>query len=311
MTILVTEKRRRTMTSQLNSTGRAITTATRVFEVSGVTTEDEALNQCGVSLGDGHPQASAAVCNYRNAAMKSISFWEVECQYTSDSNESLDLTIQPPIITYEPYIYQIPSYIDANGKHYTNSAGSPFDQPMELDIVGVVLTVTKWETSYPLNKMITYGGKTNLGTFSWPGGYVNEGQAKCLGVFQGETSSSTGLVKVSYRFDLRELGHKQNVPDMGAKGYCNPTGSKVESGVFVSGDVATASTTVRLNGQGIPLNTSFKVKPQGQSPTFFAVSAPTCDAQSLVNSTLSRTGTSGLTVLSFAKSKAIAFDLGL
>lgn len=298
------------MTSQLNSTGRAITTATRVFEVSGVTTEDAALTTCGVSLGDGHPQASAAVCNYRNATMKSISFWEVECQYTSDSNESLDLTIQPPIITYEPYIYQLPSYIDANGKHYTNSAGSPFDQPMELDIVGVVLTVTKWETSYPLNKMITYGGKTNLGTFSWPGGYVNEGQAKCLGVFQGETSSSTGLVKVSYRFDLRELGHKQNVPDMGTKGFCT-VNSATTSGVFVTGDSATNATSVRLDGTGKPLNTSFKVKPQPQSPTFTAIAAPTCDAQSLVNSTLSRTGTSGLTVLSFAKSKAIAFDLGL
>lgn len=311
-TPLATERKRPAYTKQQNGNGMWIITASRIFDVSGATSEDNAIEileaQMNVSEGSEHPQAVSAKCNFIQVEQLSVGgLYKIDAQYTSDSSENLDLRIEPPVISYEPYLYQLPSYVDANGKEYTNTAGTPFDHPMELDVVGVILNISKWEDYYPIAKMIQYGGKTNTGTFSWPGGSVNEGQAKCLGVFQGETSSSTGLVKVTYRFDLRDEGHKKNTPDIGKKAW-GTVNSSSWSGLIVGGD-SNAPIEARLDGTGKPLNSAFKMKPSQDSPTYTIIVPPyTPDSQSLVNTSLS---TGSLKILSFARSKSIVFNLGL
>ena len=316
MPLLITEHPRRPFSKDLDQNGTETRSGDRTFNVTGVATDAEAFAAMEAFLdaeGRVHPQdANTAVQNVSGGRVSSAAFWEYAVSYSSRVSEGGDLLLEPPEITLEPYTYIEQTDRDVDGVPFTNTAGFPFDTPLEIERIGFILTVSRWESDYPAAKNLTYGSRVNQGNFAWPGGtqsYVSEGQAKFLGVFQSATSSIRTKVRCSYKFDLRAEGHQKNVIDQGAAGYTQVNNKRV-SGLFVgSEDGAVAGEplgNIRLDGSGSPLlYDSVRVAPPRGQPGLAVSPVPQSPSAALINNDLS---TATAKVLTFKRHKLIAFS---
>ena len=232
---------------------------------------------------------------------------------TYTSNSGSGVLLDPPTVKYDPYTYEEESDHDAEGVPYVNTAGFPFEGRFPEEKQGVIITYSRWEPTYNIQTHFNYAGFTNSGTFMVPGGTLATGQAKCLGIFQGELSTITVAVRVQYKFDCRKEGWKKNVVDQGALGWgkppidVEPSGDPVV-GEFVGGPDGSPVGNIRLDGDGAPINDSFLVS----TPTYVGLETTIPDIPSpsaaLVNSDLS---TDDITILSFARTKSKVFNLNL
>lgn len=326
MAAVVTERIRRPYTTEKTSTYTERITAQRTFDVSGVADENAAFTALlaaytspAVNYGDPHPQdddTTVVSHHIERITPGSSGYFTITVNYNSESGDSANILLTPPEIRYDPYTYEVAADRDLDGVPYLNTAGFPFDIPLPLEKQGVILTVKKWKASYSIAEHLQFAGKVNDGSFTWPGAgtSVAAGQAKCLGIFQGERSTSSSAVMVEYRFDLREEGHQHNVVDQGPLGWAVHDGVK-KTGVFVGGNKAGVSPTgpIRLDGTGRPLlSNDFYVlpaQPYAGDPINPATPPTASPSSSLVNSTLS---SSELTVLTFRNHLAEDFsDLSL
>jgi hypothetical protein len=102
--------------------------------------------------------------------------WEADAEYSAQPTSELDLQMQEapnPLsrdaeITWQTTQYQEAAIVDLDGKAFVNSAGDPFDPPVEYQRSRWVMSVTKNLTNVP-EWLPDYENAVNSDTFSIEG----------------------------------------------------------------------------------------------------------------------------------------------
>ncbi len=128
-------------------------------------------------LGTVYPNDIGAWCKGRRANSINKRLWIVTATYSSEREMEEDPAADPPQFTWSTQQFQKPFAKDRNGKAIVNSAGDPYDPPVEGDDSRWSCTVTRNVASVP-TWLLGYKDAVNSAAFTIDGISVNAGAAK-------------------------------------------------------------------------------------------------------------------------------------
>ncbi|MGC4032180.1 MAG: hypothetical protein QM754_10705 [Tepidisphaeraceae bacterium] len=275
-----------------------------------------ALTDYGIDYGQPFDADSpdAVVVSISRSYSPAAGMWTFTAGY-GDSDDGENFLAKPPLMRYQAYRYPRVYDHDVNNVPFQNSAGTPFSEPMEREMHGVIVTVRRPAADYDFVALLPYFGKLNATDLLLPdGNYVPARCAKFEPVEMAFKDTSQQNRWLDFKFDCRvsPWEWRKNVIDRGAEGWgIDPADvEKRIKGVFTTDNPAAGPAgEVLLRGDGKPINTAFSrvveptysttysiAYPPGANPTDSVVS-PHISAGGL--STYDGTGTTGLVVLSF------------
>jgi hypothetical protein len=240
--------------------------AYRVYEVTGVANELEALSACQYQQGTSHPSDSrllARVPEVTTLAGKTL-YRVAVTWYRPKGTTTPPGTTKLGTRTMEWDIGNTTEPIDiaANGEAILNSAGSRFEPPPSSTITTMHLNVSRWESTFDPIKAMIYSNKVNIDQFSIFDhrgtmiGTVEPGQIKCDSITEAGYDEAEDIFRVRYTFELRELGFDHRILDTGNYGWF---GNPAQEGKFIAAD-GEVLTNVRLDGTGKPMDSRIKVR---------------------------------------------------
>jgi hypothetical protein len=170
-------------------------------------------------------------------------------------------TIYPELVaTSEPMEVE-PGSAQDNPLAICDSAGILFNPGPNGEVFDILISITRNEPFYPLQKSLQFKNTTNKGNYTIPQiGTVTDGQLLCLPIRAGEPYTSQSLyVPVIYSLRARIDGWRIRMLDRGYQGWYNDKGTP-KRGPFVDLTNTRVSDPVLLNGKGAPLEPNiFKV----------------------------------------------------
>ncbi len=246
--------------------------AALIAEVSGVLSAVAAVSAVGIDRGSNHPDDGNFTCTDWDTSKISIpDFWRV--YYTFESKQGG--TIETPIrTTFNPGLRSEPIDRDIDGNPIINSAGDPFDPPVQTDFTTLAFRIIRTESA-PFNaaKALSFMGCVNDGSCTIAGMTFTDGQLLCkvIGPIAEVTSKST-RIDIGYDFEAHQEGWDARVLDQGFRSFSSNTGGTAggrgggPSEIYNPPDPTKPnsinpvqiSTPVRLNGKGKPILAAFQ-----------------------------------------------------
>lgn len=205
-------------------------------------------------VGEVFPDDFGAWCQRVRPVQESFSprVWLVTCSYSSERELEESPLDDPAEIEWDGEDYMRPAIFDRNDEPILNSAGDPFDPPVEIDDSWNVVTVKKNLLVVP-SWILQYRKATNSDAFSVDGFEVDVGQAKMKKVAVGKVQQRN---EISFRpvtlvMHLREEGWDEPVLD---KGYREKKSGDATKRVAMTNDDGTKpSQQILLDGSGSKL----------------------------------------------------------
>jgi hypothetical protein len=239
---------------QLSGKRSTVATHTRVFRVKTDSNYDDEVTILEYAdcprEGDQHPTNSDAYCKSVRARNESFSkrVWIVSVEYSTEREISITPTAEPAEVTWSTEFYQRPYFQDKDGYGIVNSAGDPYDPPVEGDDARWVATVTKNVDQVP-SWLLTYRNAVNSDTFVLDGLPIAAGYAKLMGVSIGkwEKRDVFWYRSVSLTIAVDSNGWAKQILDAG---FREISGS-LRVNIQVNGEDVTAP--VPLNGSGVSI----------------------------------------------------------
>lgn len=172
--------------------------------------------------------------------------WEAEVTYstiTPDSGQNAENPLdRNPVVRWSSQSYQVPVVRDVNGRSILNSAGDPFDPPIEREEKRPLLSVERFEMLYSPALAQEYQYAINSDTFVG----ALAGYARCNAI-DGDRHYEKNFYcwRVKYEFEFRREGFAAQPLDQGFR--------YLSSGVAIQAKDAQgsfANSPVLLNGAG-------------------------------------------------------------
>lgn len=244
-----------------------------VWEVTGVSTQQEAIAAVGVAINTSHPASSSLRCNYISAdTPRGPMLWEVRARFaTGTFGDNTAPLSQPMRLRWRPGNITEPIGKDRVGKPILNSANTAFATNFTKPYSTLYLTVHRNEPFYNIQKALTYRNRVNKDQFNvLNAGTVEPGQCMCLDIYPTHDYPAIGTVshvEVAYEFEFRDGKHpfQPRGVDQGPTGYYSDGGT-VRPGNFTDGDGTTLVTDVMLDGTGKPIDPGVRVTALGRAP---------------------------------------------
>ena len=240
----------------------------RVFDVSGVVEEIDAVNATGVpGLGNGFPgDTSLFVQEPPSAARVAFGRWAVTVTYAPfEGAGNLPPTGDDDLrVRWGVSLEQVPDDTDVNGDPVTNSSRNAFDPPPRRRVVTARLTVLAIKPGpFDASQAVDFTGTVNSVAFSVGNGasIAAAGQALCVGIKPtGTYRLDTTPVEIQYDFEIRGGTNpwQSRIPDMGVEAFGTTMQNElVKAPIYTAGpEPEPVTSPVPLNGKGIPLDTT-------------------------------------------------------
>lgn len=278
----VTERwKERPYGSTIDKDGNVTWTATRVFDVDGVTTEDEAIAAVpDAAYGSGHPRNNELTVSSQSALEERKGLWAVRVGYKSDplagdTGQGTPL-IRPPQFRFEKGSITVDVDTEILGSPRLNSALDPFD-PFPRTIKTRFYTVTMDAPFFEDNLAELYENAINDDEFATPFGTFKPLEVMCTGIAPvGDVLLTERKVRVAYEFEIRRLSAYPKMPanvspfddiqiDQGFHSWVVVTGETPQPcDLRLKGSLQPVTTPVRLNADGTPIDqTSIVGLPKG------------------------------------------------
>jgi hypothetical protein len=148
--------------------------------------------------------------------------WDVEAIYESEGLRPEQFVKspfdRPTVQTATMQKFQKPAVIDQNGLAYVNSAGDPFDPPIEVDDSRPVLQLKRNEPTFDYTLPLVYKDAINADPFLG----ISPGSCKCQAINSVGPQFENGVLywEVTYEFEIRLEGWNLQVLDRGYR-YLN------------------------------------------------------------------------------------------
>lgn len=143
-------------------------------------------------LGSVYPYDIGAWCKGRRANSVNKRVWIITATYSSEREMEEDPAADPPQFTWSTQQFQRIYVKDRDGKAIVNSAGDPYDPPVEGDDSRVSCTVSRNVASVPA-WVLTYKDAVNAAAFTIDGISVNAGSAKVQSINIGPVQSRNDI----------------------------------------------------------------------------------------------------------------------
>jgi hypothetical protein len=288
---------------ELDDQGRVSRDATVVYEVifdgPGTTQEAETASAGANSIPSLGAQLSGDPTRHvirvrGNQIDDNDRVFRVSVTYSNrgQAEVSEDPLARPPEVYWDFEESREPMYLDANGDPIENSAGTPYDPPVEGEVSDPVMVYIRNEASFNAPEAIAYKDAVNDDTFTIYGGYsIGPGVAK-MRSYTGRKMYENGVTfwQVTRRVAFRpylDNSTSQIVDNAGnpitgdISGWMTPI---LDQGLMRKGTGATLALAIRddegrpvteprkLNGLGQPVTTGpavfrlarlFRIKPFG------------------------------------------------
>lgn len=249
-------------------------TAVNVYEVSGVSSREEALEAAGVpQIGDSHEFQSIMKCSDVDAT-GGPTLWIVSARYsvpptgdwTLAPGDPLD---EPAVIAYTRTIEYIDADRDINGNAVKNLAGDVFRVTPTQPITIERISVFRNEPFYDRPKANLFSNTVNDSDVTFLGASFAKDSMLCLGIAPSEdfTTEATYL-PIRYDFEARNYPdihpHQKWERNVGAVGWfrvsgdTDPNGPLDRRGRFINGD-GEPTGEIDLKRDGTPYDTTVKV----------------------------------------------------
>jgi hypothetical protein len=203
---------------------------------------------------------------------ESPKLWMVDVLYsteTGDSTRSDPNPLNRPIEVTFAFSKQTRAAVkDRNDVAVVNSAGFPFDPPIEYDDSRPILTITRNEGSFDVNVPLQYRDAVNTDNFL---GFAAP-QVKVGAITQSlQYESGVSFARVTYEFEIKSEGWRHKVLDQGYYYHDLVTDKRVQ---FTDQFGSLVSTPILLDGSGRPLLPGFSNSAGAATKTSFAVAVP-------------------------------------
>jgi hypothetical protein len=241
--------------------------AYRVYEVTGVANEVEALSACPYQQNSSHPsdgRLRARVPEVTTLAGKTlyrIAVTWFRPKSTSPTGSKLDTRQKLVWITG---IAGEQTDIDAKGHPLLNSAGDAFASLPSHNVNTLHLVITRWESTFnPVVAMIyqNYCNEDQFTIFDHRGtsiGTVEPGQILCTGITEEGYDEAENIFRIAYKFELKEEGFDYRIMDQGFHGWWQDGGTR-RKGKLCDKKGHLYSTQQLLRGDGTPVLDDVKV----------------------------------------------------
>lgn len=235
---------------------RSIGTYTRVFRAKTNSNADDAVTikdyaSCP-KIGDAHPNDGDAYVRSVMARNEPFSktVWNVEVGYSTESELSNSPYSEPAEITWSTEAYQRPYFKDQSNQGIVNSAGDPYDPPVEGDDSRWVANVTKNVAAVP-SWLTSYRDAVNSGAFTLDGLAIVAGAAKIMSVSIGkwEKRSVFWYRTVGLTIAIDGSGWAKSILDAGFREIMGTSRVNIKN----DGDGEDITAPVPLDGSGAKL----------------------------------------------------------
>jgi hypothetical protein len=236
--------------------------AQRTFLVTGALDEIEAAAAVPVLSGSSHPLDVMLLAGEPEVRTMAPGTYEVAVAYQSNELDGGSSSAVDTAMRFQWDFGEVSEEveIDADGNPIVNSAGDPLEPPLVRSLAVVYLTVTRWEHTYEVEKALAYIDHQNSDVITVQGqGVLQPGRMRCVSYRpQQSLKKDTKNFPVEYRFELRANGFDWRVIDAGYNGWHDSSG--VKPGKIKTPAGKDAGSPVRLDGQGKPMESAFKVE---------------------------------------------------
>lgn len=260
-------------------------TAQREFEVSGVTTAEEALAAIDPRTGLAIPQrtvpyspGSLLQCEGPEVAgvTEGGTFWTIRCQYTLNAitNGDEHPLNQPTKFRWETVETSEPVDRDLDGRPFMNAAGSLF-QPASRPITYKRLYARRFEPAYDVAKAAAYENAVNEKAFTLRGLPIKAQHMRCCAILPNqEYDENSPYIEIVYVLEivlddaLGDYPFQHVFLNAGTEGWWSDSGT-TRAGKFTNGKGEEIGRPVRLAASGILHATesnTIKVGPNNASP---------------------------------------------
>ena len=234
------------------SDGKVTRTHTLTFRVETDTIADDSqsvlLSPSVVHMLDVHANDLAARATSVTASQRGENgrLWTVTANYTTDApttQDDEDPLNQPRKVSWSSGSVSVVAERDRDGKVIVNSAGDPFDPPIEIERPHAILVVSRNEASFSGTTIIQYKQKVNSAPFSIGG----VGEIICSDI-NATTDEQNGIEfwNVTYKFEYAPEGWQPEILEQGLR-QITATGSYETCKDDEGNDV---TTPVLLNSAG-------------------------------------------------------------
>lgn len=123
-----------------------------------------------------------------------------------DINQIENPLLRPADVSWDTTSTAVPAVVDADGNTYRNSAGDPFDPPIEENVRTLVLRITRNQAGYDQLFYIDYEDSVNDAMFM----NFKKGAVRCVHI-KGQRLFENGLYfwKVDMQFEMK----KERIPE--------------------------------------------------------------------------------------------------
>jgi hypothetical protein len=270
--------------------------AQRVFDVTGVATQDSAIgavvaHDATTAYNAKHPLSQWMYVDGQSCDMGGFTVAVVTISYASNP---AGRHVDPGNPLTEPARYHFTwgtistnADTDASGNPAMNTAGEPFSEPLPAEIVNGFLTVERNEPFYDATTAVDYQNAVNIAPVSFNNGAYGllKGQA-CLRNSTAVTpiTSAATFATIRYVIELRGGktldsdgfwdGFKVRALNQGRRAYWDDAGTKRIGNIMTlsQGTYTEVSSDVRLDPVGRPIRDEYKVA--ARSGVAAAVASP-------------------------------------
>lgn len=229
-------------------------------------TEQAVLNDTGApQIGQAHPRYEGAYCTRVHAAPQGPLVWQVEAEYQTPGRtgqQNPNPLNRPARIRWSTVVMRMPVFYDRDGKPILNTAGEPFDPPLEVDRKLPVVEVRKNLASVP-SWILDYREAINSTAWTIDGVII---LAKCAMMESVEVSE----VQVENDISYREVAYRAVVaptalgwqPRLLNAGYSELVGSgnnQKLAPIVINGTTPSHPVPLDANGRRIPKPTPTNV----------------------------------------------------
>lgn len=256
--------------------------ATDYYQVSGVSSKEEALQTDGVpSIGDSHPFNGALRCNGVSSD-NGPSIYSVVASYTTDFGNftvaPADPLLQEPQIVYRQQVDYLEADRDINYNPILNTAGDVLSPAGQYPVIVERISIARNEPFFDRAKAFQYIDAVNSDQVTFLGATFPAGTLRCIGIAPSESfAPSATYLTIVYDFESRNNPetnpHQLWVRMSGRAGWYDDSG-EIKRGPFCydSGDYVT--TDVLLKRDGTPYDTTIGVLAQDGETVALPVAAP-------------------------------------
>lgn len=256
--------------------------ATDYFQVSGVSSREEAIEAAGVpQVGDSHPFNSFLTCGSVQAS-DGPSIYQVVAAYSTLFSElptpAGDPLAEKPQIVYRQQVEYLESDRDINYNPILNTAGDIIVPAGQYPIIVERISIAQNEPFYDRAKAFEYIDAVNEDVVTFLGATFPAGTMRCIGIAPSEPfTADADYLTIVYDFEVRnnpaENPHQLWLRMSGRAGWYDDSGS-IQRGPFCyeSGDLVTSDVLLRVDGT--PYDATVKVLAADGETVALAVPAP-------------------------------------